>query len=711
MKKSFKNIAAVSLAAVLVLSPVISSGINAAKSDDDAALEKLRQLEIVEGYENSELYPDNFITRAEFTKYLYNAFPDTPHHDVYYEFSDVPEDHWAQEYIQFAVNSDWLKGYDDNSFKPDKNITYEEALTVVCRALGVGGSYYTYPEDYIASSIEYSVTDGIDALIGENITREDAAKMILNALEYIESMKREDVDTDGSVLFNAAVTGASGGSTTVNRSATKAAADSVFFDYEEESWDLDYSIVEGFNTEEYTQEDENVFKNVSVSPLSTFSIDTDTASYSNLRRFILNGQNIPNGSVRTEELINYFDYTKAETEEGKPFGVNYTVSDCPWNDENKLAMITVTGEEMTEYKPSNLVFLIDTSGSMYSYNKLPLVKQALAMLLENLGERDMISIVTYASGTRVALEPTPATEKDKIMGTINSLQAYGSTAGASGINLAYEQAEKFKLDDGNNRIILCTDGDFNVGISSTGDLEKLITEKRESGIFLSVLGFGMGNYKDNKMETLADKGNGNYAYIDNLKEAKKVLVDDMSKTIYTIAKDVKIQVEFNPETVSQYRLIGYENRVLNTEDFENDKKDAGELGAGATVTVLYEIVPATGGESTSSLKYQTSTTTGSDDLMTVKIRHKEPQGTESILSEYPVENRLNEALTADFKFAAAVAELGMILNESEYMGNSTYGSVIELAREGMGDDKFGLRCEFVQLVDLLRYTQKGEKDG
>ena len=374
---------------------------------------------------------------------------------------------------------------------------------------------------------------------------------------------------------------------------------------------------------------------------------------------------------------------------------------CPWNKNNLLAMLTVSGEELAEPAPSNLVFLIDVSGSMYSRNKLPLVKQSLSLLLNKLGEKDTISIVTYASGTGVALEPTPATDKEKIMAVIDSLRSGGGTAGAGGITLAYEQAEKHKVE-GNNRIILCTDGDFNIGISSSGDLEALITEKREKGIFLSVLGFGMGNYKDSKMELLADKGNGNYAYIDTLREAKKVLVDEMPKTIYTIAKDVKIQVEFNPKYASAYRLIGYENRVLNDEDFENDKKDAGELGAGATVTVLYEIVPANGNE-TSGLKYQTSETVDSDELMTVSIRYKKPDSDESTLQTYPIAYQVSEELSEDFCFASAVAELGMILNKSEYVGSSTYDSVIELAKKGLGSDEYAIRGEFLQLVDLLRY--------
>ncbi len=670
--------------------PDITVNVRADGFVDGDPLEYLESVGIMEGYEDGELHPERTLTRAEFAAILCRANPDAITHMLAYEFSDLPQTHWAYQYIQKAVNAGWLKGNTDGTFAPDENITYEQALTVMCRIVGDIYLYKPqYPNDYIAAAIDYSLADGVNALIGEAINRGQVAQLIVNVINYNNSLVSMYADSSKSSVQFSNVSGASGGG---GGGAMVSPSGSY------EAYDAEAGVY--YNTESYTTNEENVFKDVTTSPLSTFSIDTDTASYSNMRRFILNGQNIPNGSIRSEELINYFDYTKAETENGKPFGVNFTVSQCPWNSENMLAMITVSGEELTEPKPSNIVFLIDISGSMYSYNKLPLVKQSLAMLLDKLGENDMISIVTYASGTGVALEPTSATEKEKILGVIDSLQAGGSTAGASGINLAYEQAEKFKVD-GNNRIILCTDGDFNVGISSAGDLQKLIEEKRESGIFLSVLGFGMGNYKDSTMEILADKGNGTYAYIDNLREAKKVLVDEMPKTIYTIAKDVKIQVEFNPETVSEYRLVGYENRVLNNEDFDNDKKDAGELGAGATVTVLYEIVPADESK-TKQLKYQDTVTTGSDELMTVKLRYKMPEGSESILSEYPVSSEVTE-MTKDFKFASAVAMFGMILNDSEYKGTSTLDAVINLAQQGIGDDPYGIRNEFIQLVDLYRY--------
>lgn len=704
MKKIIIPTAMLTAVAIIVTSLIIfakSPKISEPSVQAETALEELMRRGIVEGFEDGELHPEYKLTRAQFAKMLNSTYPDMITTSMLYNFNDLDKNHWAFNDIQRICNAGWMKGHDDRTFRPDENITYEQAITIICRAAFSVSDNADYPESYIKTAMENSLTDGINALIGEEINREQAARMILNLLDYNERETLSDLYNGNSYRGNMknAVSGSGavlgGGSASFSTTADFASMESMAL------YDFDSMIVNWTtDNEEYTLSDENVFKNTVTSPLSTFSIDADTASYSNLRRFILNGQDIPNGSVRSEELINYFDYGDAEIPENSPFGVKYTVAECPWNSENQLAMITVSGEELTEYKPSNLVFLIDTSGSMYNHNKLPLVKQALSMLLDNLNENDRISIVTYASGTGVALESTPASEKEKILSVINELNAGGATAGASGINLAYEQAEKFRID-GNNRIILCTDGDFNVGVSSSGELEELITEKREKGIFLSVLGFGMGNYKDSKMEILADKGNGNYAYIDNLREAKKVLADEMAKTIYTIAKDVKIQTEFNPAKVKSYRLIGYENRILNNEDFENDKKDAGELGAGATVTVLYEIVPETGTPE-SGLKYQSSNVIGSDELMTVKIRYKLPDGDTSILREYPISSEINANPCEDFWFASAVAELGMILNNSEFKGNSTYESVINLARRGIGEDRFGLRCEFIQLVDLLR---------
>lgn len=689
---------------VLLAGSILLSMYLVAVSADDfsgtTAVEILSEKEILKGFDDGMLHGEEKLTRAQFARILCQAFEvETEEEKV--GFDDLEKSHWAYEDIKKAVNAGWLYGYDNGNFGPDDNITYEQAVAIVLRVIGIGNGY-NYPVSHLAAAIDEGICDNVNAFIGQEVTREQAARLIVNSMEYMaeNSLLPHTVVKDGAPEEERAFSvmsggGGGGGLGSNSKSAMPTASRSYAMSY-----DMAHDTY--FNTEEYTSNEENVFKNTYTSPLSTFSIDADTASYSNLRRFIMSAQKIPSGSIRSEELINYFDYADASVNKGEVFGVKTEVGICPWNKENKLAMITVNGEELTEYMPSNLVFLIDTSGSMYSSNKLPLVKKALGMLLKKLSENDMISIVTYASGTRVALEPTPATESEKILGVIDGLQAGGGTAGASGINLAYDMAEKAKID-GNNRIILCTDGDFNVGISSTGDLEKLIEEKRQTGIYLSVLGFGMGNYKDNRMETLADKGNGNYAYIDNLREAKKVLVDEMSRTLYTIAKDVKIQVEFNPLKVKSYRLVGYENRVLNNEDFENDAKDAGELGCGATVTAFYEIVPSDGTEK-ADLKYQSVTPTGESELMNVKIRYKLPDGEESILREYPVADEVTYETSEDFKFASAVAELGMILNDSEFKGSSTLDSVIELAVSGKGKDEFGLRSEFIQLVDLYRYS-------
>ena len=678
------------LALFFVAIPSFGSGIMFADGGPVPPLEYLEDIGVVTGYEDGQLHPEYTLTRAEFATILSRAFGNKYYSQNAYEFSDLPYTHWAYEYIQRAVNSYWLKGNGNGTISPDDNVTYQQVVAVMCRIAGLEETDTVYPEGYIESANKNSLTQGVSAITDKPINRADVAQLIVNTLNYTQNNMPDEYDyptVSEDAEYYAPGSGGGGGG------GGAAYAPSYYYDYGYDSYT---------NNESYTSNEENVFKDAITSPLSTFSIDADTASYSNMRRFIMNRQNIPEGAIRTEELINYFDYAKVQPTDGSPFGVNYEVSNCPWNEENMLAMITVSGEEITEPMPSNIVFLIDVSGSMDDYNKLPLVKASLSMLIDTLGENDKISVVTYASGVRVALEPTPASDKEKILGVINNLHAYGSTAGASGIQLAYQQAEKYKCD-GNNRIILCTDGDFNVGMSSDGDMQKLIEEKRESGIFLSILGFGMGNYKDSRMELLADKGNGNYAYIDTLMEAKRVMVDEMSKTIYTIAKDVKLQVEFNPEKVKQYRLVGYENRVLNNEDFENDQKDAGELGAGATVTVLYEIVPADG-TSRSNLKYQTVETTGSDELMNVKIRYKLSDGAESILKEYPIMAHKTE-MSDDFKFASSVAMFGMLLNDSEYKGTTTFDSITDLAKQSAGTDEYGLRREFVQLVKLYKYQQ------
>lgn len=465
---------------------------------------------------------------------------------------------------------------------------------------------------------------------------------------------------------------------------------------------------EDFNTEEYSYISENGFKRVSDEPLSTFSIDVDTAAYSNVRRMIRNGETIPADAVRIEEMINYFDYDYPEPEEGEPFTVTTEYSDCPWNPENNLLLVGLQAKEIDfENRPhSNLVFLLDVSGSMYSEDKLPLVRKSFAMLAENLTEKDRVSIVTYAGYESVVLEGVPGDRTAVIMEALEGLEAGGSTAGAAGIRKAYELAQEYFIPGGNNRVILATDGDLNVGISSEGELTRLIQEKKKSGVHLSVLGVGTGNLKDNKMEALADNGDGNYNYIDSVFEAKKVLVDEMGGTLITVAKDVKIQVEFNPEKVAGYRLVGYENRLLDQEDFHNDKVDAGEIGAGHTMTALYEIQPAgTGSGQKMELKYQTTgqatnQTTGSSELLTVSLRYKAPNGDKSRLISHPVEaDSYRQEMSENLAFASAVAEFGMVLRDSDNRGNATFDSVLELAEPCVHADSDDYRKEFLGLVE------------
>ena len=468
-----------------------------------------------------------------------------------------------------------------------------------------------------------------------------------------------------------------------------------------------------YNTEEYDKIYENSFLKALSNPLSTFSIDVDAASYSNMRRFIMNGRLPPKDAVRIEEFINYFDYDYEIPSSKAPFSINLEYAECPWNDEHKLVHIGLQGKELRadDRKPSNLVFLVDVSGSMQPGNKLPLLRQAFTMLVDQLEDEDRVSIVVYAGAAGLVLPSTPGHEKGIIKRSINRLQAGGSTAGYAGIELAYRVAKENYIRGGNNRVILATDGDFNVGVSSTSELISLIEEKRDEGIFLTVLGFGMDNYKDHRLEQIADKGNGNHAYIDNILEAKKILVDEVTATLYAIAKDVKIQVEFNPAKVASYRLIGYENRLLKKEDFNDDKKDAGEIGAGHTVTALYEIIPAKEkGEASSAyeLKYQKTTIKGeardTDEILTVSIRYKDPDGdTSKLVSTLLRGESLELKRTSDnFRFSAAVAMFAMILRDSEFKGDSSLEGVRKLARSALGDDPFTYRAEFLQIVERTK---------
>ena len=473
------------------------------------------------------------------------------------------------------------------------------------------------------------------------------------------------------------------------------------------------------NTEEYEAFKENRFLSAIQHPLSTFSLDVDGASYSNIRRMINQGQMPSKDAVRVEEIVNYFSYDYPQPSDGYPVRIVTETAVCPWNKKHNMVRIGVKAKEIpSETLPvSNFVFLLDVSGSMFSANKLPLVKASMKLLVNNLRPKDQVAIVTYAGAAGEVLPSTSASDKQKIMEALDNLQAGGSTAGGAGIQLAYKIAEKNLVKGGNNRVILCTDGDFNVGVSSPTELESLIESKRKSGVFLTVLGYGMGNYKDNKLQTLAQKGNGNHAYIDNLQEANKVLVNEFGGTMYAVAKDVKLQVEFNPNFVNAYRLIGYESRLLNDEDFNDDTKDAGELGAGHTVTALYEIVPV-GVDvpvgNVDKLKYQQTKNdvslpkfADSKELLTVKLRYKEPDKDVSRKLEVPVlANRMNLNASQDFNFAMAAAMFGQLLRNSDFKGDAEYSDVIRLARKGLGNDPNGYRHEFIRLVEAVEQLEK-----
>ena len=468
-----------------------------------------------------------------------------------------------------------------------------------------------------------------------------------------------------------------------------------------------YDIYEP-SRETYKAIDESGFKSTATDPVTTFSADVDKASYSNVRRMINYGQKPDEDAVRIEELINYFDYNYTPPAEGSkaPLNATTTLSSCPWNPDNYLLRIGLQAKkiDLTKAPPSNIVFLIDTSGSMDEPNKMPLLKASFKLLLDNLRSEDRIAIVVYASQTGVLLPSTSAKEKKKISKVIDDLVASGSTAGGAGLQTAYKVAKKNFLPKGNNRIILATDGDFNVGISSRDKLQRLVEEERNNGIYISVLGYGMGNYRDDMAETIADKGNGNYAYIDNLTEAKRVLVNEFGGTFYTVAKDVKLQLEFNPQYVKEYRLVGYENRALANEDFEDDKKDAGEIGAGHTVTALYELVPAKGA-TTDGLRYQKQVEKGfANELAFLKIRYKDPivKDAKSVEESTPIPFTLTEFAKTDddYRFASAVAEWGMLLRNSKYKAKSSYSQVLDLAKNAIGKDEEGYRKEFIRLVEV-----------
>ncbi len=471
--------------------------------------------------------------------------------------------------------------------------------------------------------------------------------------------------------------------------------------------------------EEYETITENTFLTPTEYPLSTFAIDVDGAAYSNVRRMIMDGRLPVKDAVRVEEMINYFSYNYKQPRNEEPFSVHTDIGPSPWNLEHQLVQIGIKGKEIQadDLPPSNLVFLLDVSGSMGSRDKLPLLVKGFKLLVNQLREQDLVSIVVYAGSSGLVLPPTSGDQKEKIISALDDLNAQGSTAGGDGIKQAYKVALKNYKKEGNNRVILATDGDFNVGVSSTSELVKLIEEKREQGIDLSILGFGTGNLKDSKMEQIANNGNGNYNYIDNLLEAKKVLVSEMGGTLHTIAKDVKIQVEFNPQNVKAYRLIGYENRLLADEDFNNDEKDAGELGAGHTVTALYEVIPE--GVTISNnllpvdpLKYQDQISEAQskygNELLTVKLRYKNPNKDKSSLITEIIYNSEATDLNENLKFASSVASFGMLLRDSKFKGNSSFQMVQQLAKESKGVDENGYRAEFIKIVELAELLYKGE---
>ena len=470
------------------------------------------------------------------------------------------------------------------------------------------------------------------------------------------------------------------------------------------------------NAETYKEIKENSFVAVAQQPVTTFSADVDRAAYANVRRIIGYGQIPPKDAVRIEEMVNYFDYDYPAPEEGSvsPLRVSPELAPAPWNPNHLLLRIGLQAKkiDLAKAPPSNIVFLIDVSGSMDEENKLPLLQSSFKLLLGQLRPDDKVAIVTYANGTKVALPSTSVKDKEKIIKVLDNLYASGGTSGGKGIQLAYEQAQKSFIKNANNRIILATDGDFNIGINNTTDLEKFIEKQRESGIYMSVLGFGIGNYRDDMAETIADKGNGNYAYIDNITEAKKVLVNELSGTLFAVAKDVKLQLEFNPKYVKEYKLIGYENRMLANEDFTNDKKDAGEIGAGHTVTALYELVPSDG-KVAQSLRYQSQELNEKgkgNELGFLKIRYKDPKvkDAKSVeITEPLVFNKkaLKETST-DYRFAASVAEFGILLRDNSNKANATYDQVIELAEGAIGKDPEGYRKEFVRLVKSVKMLPK-----
>ncbi len=597
---------------------------------------------------------------------------------------------------------------EDSRFLSGSAITFGRALEMLCRALG-------HTEPSVAASLAFAVDNdlaaGLAATTESLLDREDALGLIAAFASYRDEQILQEV-RDASAAMTVKMTGSSITMAGAPAPQMEAADGRGYLPIPEPFPGFDYN---GMNDESYGNEAENRFLSPLANPFSTFALDVDTASYANIRRSLIGGYLPEKGAVRIEEMLNYFDYDLPKPTANEPIFIATELSVCPWNSGHQLAMIALSGYEpdKASLPGSNLVFLVDVSGSMEAPNRLPLAQKALKLLVTQLGAKDRVTIVTYAGSSGVLLDTTPADQKEKVNNAIDSMNAYGSTNGAGGITAAYEKAREAFIEGGNNRVILLTDGDFNVGVQSAGELEALITRERGDGIYLSVLGFGMGNLKDYEMETLADKGNGNYAYIDTLKEAKKVLVDDMTGTIFAIAKDVKLQVEFNPEKVSAYRLIGYENRLLNTEDFLDDAKDAGEMGAGHQMIALYEIIPATAEEPSIPLtesRYQKKSPVGSEEAMFISVRYKLPDSVKIMTAESALKaGNLTSSMSSGMAFASAVAEFGLILKDSPYKGDASLSRVIDRAISNREADVYGYRAEFVQLADLTRLLLENTK--
>lgn len=739
-KKTASKILAVVMGISVMSSAVYAdSGIVSRDNIYADAIDFVTSNSIMEGDEKGNLNLDKCITRAEFVKMLLTAAAgdrlEKEAENVYSQgFADVGDGHWAKELIEKAHACSFIDGYDDGLFHPEDKVTYAQAIKLILAMCGINTYNTVYPYGYIAEAVIAGVIEDMEFKPDEPITRRATAELMFNAYGAVKRgmIHCKDMNTNYSdkteivtgfgiyeqVLANGVKnlstsnmstsnSGSAGGGMSIQEVSSQPASSTSSDKKGSETTGggSSASVVPNkyFSTEEYTAYTPNSFRKTSLSPLSTFSADTDTASYSNMRRFISMGKIPEANSIRTEEIINYFYYDTPQIEDNSPIGVTAQITDCPWS-ENKLARITVAAKESEADKPSNLVFVIDVSGSMASLNKLPMLKKALLMLIDELDAEDTVSIVTYSGRANVSLEPTKCNEKNVIKESINNLSAGGGTNGADGLNLAYELLEEGYNKNSNNRLILCSDGDFNIGPSSTSELEKMITEKRKSGIYLTTVGFGVGNYKDNRMELMADKGNGSYYYIDNMREAKKVFVEDITKTLYTVADDVKLQVEFNPGAVAEYRLVGYENRILNAEDFNNDTVDAGEMGSGAKITVLYELVM--GNEQTQTFngeyRYQTPQYIESNEAFDVKVRYKNPGETESILKEFPITNEITEA-NNDTKFASAAAMLGLKLNG---VIDIPYSDIADYAKESVpmsGDMSVAERWEFIQLTALLGY--------